>query len=454
MNVPRAHYLIRDVGLISVDPDIGTVIGADVEIADGVIVAVGRGLDAPGAEVIDGRAMIALPGFVETHFHMWSTIGKNFLQEGYEYFDAKHATHEAYLPEDYLRSVRLGLVESIDGGITTVHNWAHNAVSREHVEAELQAHADIPVRARYSFGFRDSAAPSVIIDFAALDAVRSAWFDDDRFDGLVHLGVNMRPSADREVFLREVAATRERGLPISTHNGQRVELPLGAAEIERLGFLGPDFLLCHGLPFEQEDREAMVRAGASMSLSPHSEMRGGFGGRFHEQAVHMPAMGINVALSIDAASLAPVDMFEAMRIIWNLGIPWVGTDTEGLPALVVRDVIEMATINGARALGIDDIVGSITPGKRADLILVRADDLNMVPAFDIESAIVRNAKNSNVDTVFVDGRALKRGGRILGVDVPVVVSEAIAASEAVRSRATGDRLADVPERPGPALRQG
>lgn len=452
MNTPRGHHLIRNVALISVDPQIGTALGVDVEISDGVIAAVGRGLSAPGAEVIDGGSLIAMPGFVETHFHMWSTIGKNFLQEGYEYFDAKHATHESYTPEDYTRSVRLGLIEAIDGGITTVHNWAHNAVSRAHVEAELSAHAEIPVRARYSFGFRDSSPASQPIDFEALDAVRATWFaGGGRFDGLVHLGVNMRPSLDRDVFLAEVAATRERGLPISTHNGQRVELPLGAAELERLGFLGPDFLLCHGLPFEQEDREAMVRTGASMSLSPHSEMRGGFGGRFHEQAMHMPAMGINVALSIDAASLAPIDMFEAMRIIWNLGIPWVGTDTESLPALVHRDVIEMATINGARALGIDDVVGSITPGKRADLILVRSDDLNMLPSFDVESAIVRNAKNSNVDTVFVDGRVLKRGGRILGFDVAAIAADAVEAAAAVRSRATGGRLADVPQRPGPAL---
>jgi cytosine/adenosine deaminase-related metal-dependent hydrolase len=447
---PRGHHLISNVALISADPDIGTVLGADIEIADGVIAAVGRDLVAPGAEVIDGSALIALPGFVETHFHMWSTIGKNFLQEEYEYFDAKHATHESYTPEDYTKSVRLGLIEAIDGGITTVHNWAHNAVSREHVEAELQAHSEIPVRARYSFGFRDSSPASQMIDFAALDAVRADWFGEaDAFDGLVHLGVNMRPSLDREVFLAEVAQTRRRGLPIATHNGQRVELPLGAAELERLGLLGPDFLLCHGLPFEQEDREAMVRAGASMSMSPHSEMRGGSGGRFHEQAVHMPAMGINVALSIDAASLAPIDMFEAMRIIWNLGIPWKGTDTEELPALVYRDVIAMATINGARALGIDDLVGSITPGKRADVVLVRSDDLNMLPAFDVESAIVRNAKNSNVDTVFVDGRVLKRGGQLEGVDVAAITADAIATAEAVRSRATGERLATPPQRPGP-----
>ena len=447
----QGHYLITGADVISVDPEIGTVANTDIEIADGVIQAVGRGLEAPGAEVIDARSMIALPGFVETHFHMWSTIGKNFLQEDYEYFDAKHATHEAYLPEDFRNSVLLGLIEAADAGITTVHNWAHNAVSVEHVHAEMAAHADYPLRARYSFGFRDSSPKSQLIDFAGLDEVRARWFEDDAFDGLVHLGVNMRPSLDRDVFLQEVAETRRRGLPISTHNGQRADLPLGAAELERLGFLDADFLLCHGLPFEAEDREAMVRAGASMSISPHSEMRGGSGGRFHEQAVHMPALGINVALSIDAASLAPIDMFEAMRIMWNLGVPWTSDDTADLPALVYRQVIEMATINGAKALGIDDRVGSITPGKRADVILIRQTDLNMLPAFDVESAIVRNAKNQNVDTVFVDGRILKRGGSLQGIDVAQVAERAIASSKDVRSRAYGERLVAAPFAQGAAL---
>lgn len=95
------HYVVRGTALISVDPEIGTQHGVDVEIRDGIIVGIGRGLPASGAEVVPGEDLITMPGFVETHFHLWSTIGKSFLGNGFEYFDAKWATCEFYQPEDY-----------------------------------------------------------------------------------------------------------------------------------------------------------------------------------------------------------------------------------------------------------------------------------------------------------------------------------------------------------------
>ncbi|MGV9979777.1 amidohydrolase family protein [Micromonospora wenchangensis] len=434
----RGHYLIRNAALVSVDPVIGNRARADIEVLDGRIVQVGPNLRARGAQVINASKMIAMPGFVETHYHMWSALGRNFVSTGFEYFAAKSATVAAYQPDDFYHSVLLGLVECASAGITTVNNWAHNVRGPEYADAELHAHADGLVRARYSYGHRDGQPATQPIDFADIDRVRSTWFGrKSPFDGLVHLGVNLRGPGQLPTFLTEMAEVRQRKLPVSVHSGQGPTTAVHAADLERMGFLGPDFLLCHALPFDEADRQAMVRTDAPVSFSVHSELRLGTAGGFHGQLLRMLAAGITVSLSFDASSLAPINMFESMNVAWNLGIPWVGTDTATLPAVVFRQAIEMATINGAKALGLADVTGSITPGKRADIVLIRADDLNIAPIGDLESTLVRSATPANIDTVLIDGRIVKQNRAMVSHDTAKVVRNAAGAAHAVRTRAGG-----------------
>jgi cytosine/adenosine deaminase-related metal-dependent hydrolase len=130
-------------------------------------------------------------------------------------------------------------------------------------------------------------------------------------------------------------------------------------------------------------------------------------------------------------------MFENMRFTWNMGIPWKDTDTEKLPPVGFHEVIEMATINGARALGLGDVTGSLTPGKRADIILIRTSDLNIAPLAQIETTVVQSATPANVDTVMVDGRILKRDGRLLYFDVPAIVHSAEGSALRIREAAGG-----------------
>ena len=129
-----------------------------------------------------------------------------------------------------------------------------------------------------------------------------------------------------------------------------------------------------------------------------------------------------------------------MHVAWSLGIPWAATDSANLAALTFRQCIEMATVNGARALGLGDVTGSITPGKRADLILIRRHDVNVAPVVDLEATIVRSVTPADVDTVLVDGRVLKRGGELVVFDVNEVVRSAESSALAVRAEA-GGRLA-------------
>ncbi|HJR92896.1 MAG TPA: amidohydrolase family protein, partial [Acidimicrobiia bacterium] len=151
----RGDYLIDGGVIVSVDPDIGILDRGQIRVRDGEILEVGTDLVADGAERIDASGMLIMPGLIESHFHMWSSLGRNFISEGYEYFPAKWATSAHYEPEDFYRSVLLGSVEALNAGITTIHNWSHNTRTPAHADAELRAHQEAMVRTRYSYGHRD-----------------------------------------------------------------------------------------------------------------------------------------------------------------------------------------------------------------------------------------------------------------------------------------------------------
>ena len=445
VDVPaRGEHLIRGGTVVSMDPAIGIVEGGDVHVRDGAIVAVGPGpIDAPGADVIPAEDMIVMPGLIETHFHMWSSLGRNFVAEGFEYFPAKWATSAHYEPDDFHASVLLGLVECVNAGITTVHDWDHNTRTPAHADAELRAHRDGLVRARYAYGHRDFLPAEEALDFTDIDRVRDEWFGPTSpFEDVVHLGVNLRGPdlGEMAVFETEMREVRDRGLPVAIHTVHGGSTKVSAVELEERGYLGPDFLIAHFLAATQADREAMARAGTPLSYAVHSELRLGDAGDARAALLRFLEAGVTVSLSIDATSIAPVNLFEAMNVAWNLGIPWEDSDTAELTALTFRRVLEMATIDGARALGLAPVTGSITPGKRADIILIRATDLNIAPVVDVESSVVRSATPANVDTVLIDGRILKRGGRLTVHDVEAVVRAASAAADRVRARA-GGRLA-------------
>jgi 5-methylthioadenosine/S-adenosylhomocysteine deaminase len=214
---------------------------------------------------------------------------------------------------------------------------------------------------------------------------------------------------------------------------------VSAPALKAKGYLGPSFMLCHFLAATRADREAMARTGTPLSYAVHSELRPG-GPDPRAALLHMLDAGVTVSLSIDAASLAPINLFEAMNVAWNLGVPRPGDDTKDLPRLSFRRVIELATVNGARALGLEAVTGSLTPGKRADILLIRAGDLNVGPVADLESTVVRSVTPANVDTVLIDGRILKRHGELVAFDVERITRDAEAASLRVRERA-GGRLA-------------
>jgi cytosine/adenosine deaminase-related metal-dependent hydrolase len=223
---------------------------------------------------------------------------------------------------------------------------------------------------------------------------------------------------------RDWDAARKLGLPITIHTGGKGRVAL----LEKEGMLGPDVQLINPTGFDEADYGRIMRSKAHVCFSPFAEMRSSF---LSTRLLDLLKRDILVSLSIDTAAISGSnDMFAHMHALIDTQFA-IYKDSMSLSA---RQVLELATINGARDLDIADRVGSLTPGKRADLILVRATDINMAPLGDPVQAIVRSAQPYNVDTVVVDGRVLKRGGQMTAVDIERVVSEASESLAGLRVR--------------------
>lgn len=434
------EYLIRGGHVVTMERGTGDIPRGDVHVRNGAIVAVGRALSAPGAEVIDAANMIVMPGFIETHWHLWNTILRNMQRHGSEYFPVKEAFVRHFTPEDHYRSNVLSLAEAINGGITTVTSFSHNIRSPAHADAELRAMAESGVRGRYCYGWADPTPRNQTCDFNDIKRTREQWFGaNSPFQGRVDLGMSMRGIrlATEDVVRQEYRFAREQGLPTIIHTGATKRLGQSTAKIAELGHIDATTILAHWIFQKQEDLEVLLKSGASVSLSPTSDMRTPYDSSFHDSLLTLRERGVNLCMSLDSALLGGVSMFEQMAATWYTGVPWYDTPTEKLPLIDFTYVLEMATINGAKALGIADKTGSLKAGKRADIVLVRTNDINMAPLGEVHSALARVATVANVDTVMIDGRMVKRGGRLLGYDISKVVRDAEESSDALRRRAGG-----------------
>ena len=434
---PRTNFVIRNAFVMTMEPGTGDIAGGDVHVKDGVIAAVGQYLE-PGARTLNGEGMIVLPGLVETHWHMWNTLLRSMSGEKAEhgYFRTTAALGQKYDASDMYQGTRLAAAEAINSGITFVHNWCHNIRSPEYAEADLRALRVSGLRARFSYGWMQAHPNTQPIDLADLERLHDNWGSYSN-DGLIALGMawrgqggnNPATAVPPEIYTREIETARRLGLPITVHaSGSRA----AAGQVDRIGaanLLGPDMQIIHGVVLTAQEIEAIKAAGASVSLSPTTELRIGFG---FPQTANLLAAGIPVGLSVDTVELSGnADMFGIMKFIQNVE----NARSENEFKLTARRVLELGTIEGARSMGMADRIGSLKPGKRADLIMVSTRDLNLAVFGDPAHMLVTAAQPANVDTVVIDGRIVKRNGKLVHLNAAQIATEAAAANAALRKRA-------------------
>jgi 5-methylthioadenosine/S-adenosylhomocysteine deaminase len=418
---PTGRIVIRGGTVLSMDPTVGDLAAADVLIDGDRIVEVGVGLTSADADTIDASGMIVMPGFVDSHRHIWEgllrNIGTDVPLEGRSSYISfvLHKLAPAFRPEDAYIGDLISALGAIDAGITTLLDWSHIQASPAHTDAVVQALEDSGLRAVFAYGFPwwgkwEERQPSWF--------VRAATEHFSTPDQMVTLALAAPGPefTDFEVTRDHWKLAREAGARITTHvgvgsYGQDAKLQ----EMGEAGLLGPDTTYIHCTTLNDTEIQMIVDTGGTVSLASPVEMMMGHG---------MPPIqkfldrGLRPSLSVDVETNVPNDMFNQMRSVMTL--QRARATAEGKTPLSMREILSCATIEGARANGLDDKVGTLTPGKQADVILLRTDRVNVTPLNDPTTAVVAGMDTGNVDTVMIAGRVMKRGGTLLHVDMPAV----------------------------------
>ena len=464
---PGRRYVIRGGSVMSMDPRVGDFAEADVLVQGKTILAIGSNLPAGTADVIDARGRIVMPGFIDTHHHQFETALRSFLADGvlindgsgspsgsttyFEFILNKFAP--VYRPQDVYINELFGALSQLDDGVTTVHDVSQIHHTPQHSDAAIQALFDSGRRS--AFGYFEGAGTNPPNYAYPQDAFRinKRWFSSS--DQLVSMIMGGEVYLGPQIYQKSWTIGRELGLQIAAHilspfgirpildqlaqgqggvgpNGQ----PPGKLKV------GPDNLFIHMTGMSDQGWQAVHDAGAQVSIAFPIEMNMRHG---MPPILKMQSLGMEPSLSVDVECTMTADFFTQMRVCMNLqrvlvnqmildqglppnpvdwglppgaaGNPWP-TPAAGIPApLTTRDVLRYATMNGAKALRLDGKIGSLKPGKEADIIILDATKLNVAPLNQVPGAVVSLMDRTNVETVIVAGKVRKWKGQLLDVDL-------------------------------------
>jgi len=413
--------LIRGGIVFSVDPEIGDLPRGDVLIDGDKIAAVGVDLPVGDARVVDATNRIVMPGLIDTHRHLWQAALRQIAADWTlgQYID--HMLLDLgtrFTPEDVYVADLLGAIEALDSGITTIMDWSHIMRSPDHADEAVRGLRESGIRA--VFGYGNPLPPPAEWYTSDVQRVASRHFSS-RNDLLTFAIASNGPEfGPFEDTVTDLKLARELGVRTSMHVGVGL---LGekraVTELDRQGLLGPDLIYIHANTCTDDEYRRIADSGGHVSISPRIEMQMGHG---YPATGRLCAAGIQPSLSIDIVSGVGGSLFAEMRGTLEAERGWQNhralSEGRSLSELSItaRDVVRMATIEGARTLGLADKVGSLTPGKQADIILLDID-LPNVSLVNNLPAVVTLADNQNVDTVYVAGAPVKAAGRILSHDM-------------------------------------
>src|SRR5215468_769667 len=419
-----SRTLIKGGVVLSFDRGVGDFDNADVLIEGNRIVAVRPDISAQ-ATVVDAADMIVLPGFIDTHHHCYQSALRNVLANGLlsDYFrDISGAATNYYRPEDAYIGNLIGALRALDAGITTITDLSQVSNSPEHSDALIKGLKDSGIRAVYAYSRGSGAAAKYPGD---VERIQKQHFASS--DQLVTLAFGT--AVNKEQWL----LARRHGLRIFTHvvGGNPGVGPDEVMKLGDEGLMGPDNVYIRFTNATDAQMRRIKDTGGSLSIACPIEMAMRHGTPPIQQALDA---GIRPSLSSDVETTMAADMFSQMRSVFILQRALINErsikgEKDLPPLLTARDLVELATLQGARADGLERKVGSLTPGKEADIVMLRTDMPNTLPFNSAYGAIVTAMDTSNVDTVMIAGKVLKRAGKLVGVDLADIGRKAAASRD-------------------------
>ncbi|EOW3943511.1 amidohydrolase family protein [Enterobacter hormaechei] len=416
--VTPSATLIRGATILSMDENVGNFERGDILIKGATITAVGQYLNAEGAHVIDATNMIAMPGMVDSHRHSWEGQLRRINPNATCLDDYSNATHfsfaKYYRPSDIYVGNLLTALGAIDAGITTIIDNSHNSRTAAHSDAAVEALLDAGIRAIHASGAPVSGDWDRAHWPGNWQRLQEKYFRNNP-ESLVSLAVMAQ--LEPELW----AEARRLGLPIVTEFFG-AEMGAELRSLHQQGLLGPDNIFNHCTALPDEGWKILREAGVRVNVCPRSDAHYGIeDGMFAIEAAQRH--GITPGLSVDNETSYSTDMFMEMRVAFYLQRVMGmhkrqhcrGTEYS-LTMLPAAQLLKAATVDGAYCAGLQDKVGSLTPGKQADLILINAGDINLYPNGNAFGTVVHATERSNIDTVMIGGRIVKQNGMVVGVD--------------------------------------
>ncbi|MDN3355137.1 amidohydrolase family protein [Actinomadura sp. DC4] len=414
--------VFRGATLVTMD-DAGVIDGGDVLVIGDTIAEVGRGLAVPDDAVeVDASGGILMPGMVDTHRHMWQTALRGYGADWTltQYFVFYYLNWgKIFRPEDVHAGNVLSAIEAVDAGVTTTLDWSHGLRTVEHGDAALDALRSSPGRFVLAYGniFAGPWEWTATPEFRAF--VERFGASDDMLGLQLAFDVTGDPEfPERAAF----EAARDLGLRVTTHAGV-----WGATNDQSIalmwdnGFMTPDVTYVHAATLSEDSYQRIAASGGTASVSTESEQSAGQG---YPPTWELRRHGIPVSLSMDTSVWWSADLFSAMRATLSADRSrehleaHVRGETVVHNRLRAEDVVRWATIGGATALGLDAVTGSLTPGKKADLVLIKNEESPaMYPLLHPYGSVVYQAGRADVHTVLVNGRVAKHDHRLTGVDL-------------------------------------
>jgi len=422
------RILIKGGSIVSMDPAIKDLARGDLLVENGKIAAIAPSLDAEVDDVIDAHGMIVLPGLINAHVHTWQSALRGIAGDWTvpRYMQSMHrglAGH--FRPEDVTIANLMGALNQLNSGTTTLVDWCHCNRTPEHTDAAIAGLTESGARAVFLHGSPKPDPKPGQKHFSEIPMPRAeiARLRKDRFssdDGLVTFGLAILGPyySTREVTRADLVLAREFGLIASMHvGGGSAMQPDGFERFLDEGLIDEAVNIVHGNDMKHDVIRAVADKGARFTVTAEVELQMGYGDPLTGV---LNACGSPVSIGSDVEPAARGDMFSAMRMTLQHErhrrtleiLDESGSRPMEMP-VTCRQALEWATINGAKMAGLDARVGSLTPGKQADILLLRADDLNMFPVVDPVASVVMQGGVANVDTVLVAGRIVKRSGKLL-----------------------------------------
>ena len=412
--------LFKDGTIITMDRTIAAPPVGDVLVENGQIAAIGANLQVADAEVVDAAGSIVMPGLIDAHHHMWLGVMRRMMPDVddlFTYIDVVAETLGShYRPLDMYLSTKLTALACLDAGITTVIDACHSSRSPEHTDAALDALDGSGIRALHMVGAAMDKKASAAHIPGDLERLADNW---NQGDGLVRLGLFGQLNID---WWRAARALDMRIL--TEFIGDLAKL---GPEFDEPGLLGTHNIFNHCTRVPEETWKRLAAAGVNVTVNPRSDALFGFDDESFawQRAVDH---GLTPALGIDLDTAFGSDLFGEMHALFGQQRSAMRyrrfRGEENVPAPIsVQAVLEAATVNGARAAGLEDRIGTLAVGREADVIMVRTDDVAVFPVTDPVGTIVQAVERANVDTVMVAGEIRKRGGKLVGVDLPKLQSE-------------------------------